>query len=79
MSASDRLLAIFAQSRHPRLLILSMLGVTIGLLGTAITLTDSGPDGASTLGVQIAVVGYLTFLVGTSGYVAFSVFKHGFD
>ena len=80
MSPVDRLLRPFARAAHPRLLALVAIGATVGLVGTALALATPGAgSGPGTLGFRLAVVGYLVFLVGGSGYVAFSVFERGFD
>lgn len=79
MSSIDRLLGPITRSAHPRLLTLVVLGAAIGVLGTALSLAGPGPGELRGLGTRLAVVGYLVFLLGASGYVAFAVFERGFD
>lgn len=65
---------------YPRLAVLVVLGAAVGLLGTALVLLGSGGDAVpGPLGLRLAVVGYLLFLFGATGYVAFAVFSRGFD
>lgn len=78
MSALGRLLAPFSRRAHPRLFALVAIGAALGLVGTVFALAAPG-EGADTLGIRLAVVGYLVFLVGASGSVAFSVFERGFE
>lgn len=62
---------------YPRLAVLVVLGAALGVVGTALVVTGRG--GAGSLGLRLAVVGYLVFLFGGSGYLAFSLFSRGFD
>lgn len=73
---ADRLLA----SAHPRLGLLVIVGAVLALVGVGLALLGPsfGP-GTRRLGLRLAVLGGLVFLVGASGYVAFAVFERGFD
>lgn len=80
MRAGDRLVGTFSRADHPRLLGLVAVGVAVAAIGTALALTSPGQGSdLGTLGVRLAVVGTIAFVVGASGYVAFSVFERGFD
>ena len=76
---SDSLLGRLARAAHPRLLVLVIVGTLVGVLGTALLLLAPDRGAQATLGRRLAVVGYLVFLIGASGYVAFLVFDRGFD
>lgn len=73
MSATSGVIEWFSRRAFPRLAALVTVGVAVGLVGTVLLLTASGPSRA--LGFRIAVVGYLVFLFGATGYLAFSVFS----
>ena len=80
MSAIDRIAGALAGTAHPRLLVLVVVGAVVGVVGTALAVATPDPTSSFvTLGVRLAVVGYLAFLLGGSGYVAFAVFERGFD
>jgi hypothetical protein len=80
MSAIDRLFGTLARTAHPRLLVLAAVGVAAVVLGGVLVLATSGPAGGpGTLGIRLAIVGALLFLLGASGYVAFAVFERGFE
>ena len=76
---SDRRTGWLSRVHHPRLLVLVAIGAAVGGVGTALVLLAPDRGTSGTLGLRLAVVGYLVFLVGASGYVAFLVFESGFD
>ena len=77
MSVGERVVGVLSRSAHPRLLVLLLAGAAVGLLGSVLLV--AGGQGLRTLGFRLAVVGYLAFLAGASGYLAFAVFERGFD
>lgn len=77
MSADGGVLEWFSRRSYPRLAALVVLGAAVGAVGTALLLAGSGAG--RTLGLRLAVVGYLVFLFGASGYLAFSLFSRGFE
>ena len=79
MSAIDRLAGSLTGAAHPRLLVLVVVGAAVGVVGTALVVAGSGGRGLDALGLRLAVVGYLAFLFGASGYLAFTVFERGFE
>ena len=80
MSAIDRLAGALAGAAHPRLLALVVLGAAVGVVGTVLAVAGSGQgSGLGDLGFRFAVAGYLVFLLGASGYLAFTVFERGFE
>lgn len=76
MTAGGRLRAALVRITHPRLVALVVVGIALGLLGTALTLEGAGPR---SIGTRLAIVGYLVALIAGSGFVAFRIFEHGFD
>ena len=77
MSAGRGPVGWLSRRSYPRLAALVVVGAAVGLLGTALVATGRG--GAGSLGLRLAVLGYLVFLFGASGYVAFSLFSRGFE
>lgn len=62
------------RTAHPRLSVISLLGVVILLVGGVLWLTSSGGSTTTPLWFQMVVTGYLFVLIGVSGIVAFSIF-----
>lgn len=73
-------LARLARFAHPRLVLLVLVGVALGLVGLVLVLT-AGPTGHGLrlVGLRLAGLGGLVFAFGGSGLVAFFVFERGFD
>lgn len=65
---------------HPRLTLLALAGVGLGLLGGLLWLTAAPVGhGLGTLGRRLATIGGLVFAFAASGIFAFAVFERGFD
>lgn len=80
MNGLDAIRVRVLRSEYPRLVLLSIGGAGVGLIGTALVLVGSQVGSSlDEAGLRIAVIGYLAFLVGVSGYVAFAVFENRFD
>ena len=78
MTRSDGLVGRLSRFRHPRLVVLVAAGAVVGLVGSILVLVDPATVD-NTLGLRLATLGYLAFLVGASGYLAFAVFERGLD
>lgn len=78
MNANGGAIGWLSRFRHPRLVVLAVVGALVGLAGSILVLADPAP-GTEVLGLRLAVLGYLVFLLGASGYLAFAVFDRGLD
>ena len=78
MIRSDGLVGRLSRFRHPRLVVLVAAGAVVGLVGSILVLVDPATVD-NTLGLRLTTLGYLVFLVGASGYLAFAVFERGLD
>lgn len=78
MTRPDGLVGRLSRFRHPRLVVLVAVGAVVGLVGSILVLVDPA-TGDETLGLRLAILGYLAFLLGASGYLAFAVFERGLD
>lgn len=67
-----------SRARHPRLLVLVLVGA-VGVVAGAVLLLADGAPRPDSLGVRLAVLGALVLLFGATGYLAFSIFGRGFD
>lgn len=65
---------------HPRLTLLALASVGLGLLGGLLWITAApvGHD-LGTLGRRLAMLGGIVFAFASSGVVAFAIFERGFD
>jgi|GEM_PF-4735037 len=69
-----------ARSAHPRLLLSTLLGAVVALLGAGLSVIAPAVGlGIRETAARIAILGALLFLAGGSGYLAFSVFERGFE
>jgi len=75
MSGDPGVLGWFSRRAFPRLAALVVLGAVVAIVGTVLLLVGSGDGGRAMLGFRLALVGYLVFLFGASGYLAFSLFE----
>lgn len=80
MSRNSDALGWFVGRDHPRLTLLALAGVGLGLLGGLLWFTAAPVGhGLGTLGRRIATLGGIVFAFAASGIVAFAVFERGFD
>lgn len=79
MSGTDPL-GRLARADRPRLAVLVLVGGVVALVGGALVVAGSALDrGLGAAGLRVAVIGFLVFALGASGYVAFAVFERGFE
>ena len=79
MTVLEKVSTRIDRTAHPRLSIISLLGVVFLLAGALLWLGSSGGSSTTPLWFQMLILGYLFVLIGVSGFIAFSIFERRAD